>query len=342
VSEGGPMCALFSATYPSRTSALVMYGSYARWLHASDHPWAPTLEYHERALQAYETGWGTSIGLRHFAPSVARDEVFRERWGRFLRAAASPGAASALLRMNIQIDVCAVLPTIRVPTLVLHRAGDKLIDVRCGRYLASRIDGAKYVELPGDDHLFWIGDGDALVDEIEEFLTGVRHVPHSDRVLATVVFTDIVGSTERAAALGDAKWRELLQRYHECARHEVAMFHGKEIDTAGDGFFATFDGPARGVRCACAIRDAVASLGLEIRAGVHTGECEMAGGKVSGIAVHTGARVAAAAHGGEVLVSSTVRDLVAGSGLRFVDRGAHALKGIAGEWRLFAAEPNAG
>lgn len=339
VSEGGPMCALFSATYPSRTRALVTYGSYARWLHANDHPWTPTLEDHERALQAYETGWGTSIGLRHMAPSVARDEACRERWGRFLRAAASPGAAMALLRMNIRIDVCPILPTIDVPTLVLHRTGDKLIDVRCGRYLAANIPGAKLVELPGDDHLPWYGDSDALADEIEEFLTGVRQVPHGNRALATVVFTDIVGSTEHAAALGDAKWRELLQRYHERARREVALFHGKEVDTAGDGFFATFDGPARGVRCACAIRDAVAPLGLEVRGGVHTGECEMAGGKVSGIAVHTGARVAAVARGGEVLVSSTVRDLVAGSGLRFVDRGLHTLKGIAGEWRLFGAEP---
>lgn len=339
VSEGGPMCALFAATYPERTSALIMYGTYARWVRDPDYPWAPTREDHERAFGAYEQGWGTAIGLRFFAPSVAKDEAFRQWWAHFLRVAASPGAAIALYRMNIEIDVRHVLPTIRVPTLILHRSGDKLIDVGCGRYVAKSVAGAKYVELPGEDHLWWIGDSDAIVDEIEEFLTGVRHAPQSDRVLATALFIDIVGSTERAAALGDSEWRELLGAYHALTRREVGRFRGNEVDTAGDGFFATFDGPARAVRCACSIRDAVAQLGIEIRAGLHTGECEVSGPKVTGIAVHIGARVASKAGAGEVLVSSTVKDLVAGSGLCFADRGLHELKGVPSEWRLFCAEP---
>lgn len=342
VSEGGPMCALFAATYPERTSALIMYGSYARWVREPDYPWAPTREDHERAFEAYEQGWGTAIGLRFFAPSVAKDEIFRERWAHFLRVAASPGAAISLYRMNIEIDVRHVLPTIRVPTLILHRSGDKLIDVGCGRYMAKSVVGAKYVELHGEDHLWWVGDSDAIVDEIEEFLTGMRHSPQTDRALATILFTDIVGSTELATALGDSRWNDLLQSYYALVRRNVTSFRGKEVDTAGDGFFATFDGPARAVRCACAIRDAVTHLGIEIRAGVHTGECEISGGKASGIAVHIGARVAAKAGGGEVLVSSTVRDLVAGSGLHFADHGTHALKGVGGEWRLFAAEPRGG
>lgn len=338
VSEGGPMSALFAATHPERISALIMYGTYARWVREPDYPWAPTREDHERAFEAYEQGWGTAIGLRFFAPSVAKDETFRDSWARFLRIAASPGAAIALYRMNIEIDVRHVLPTIRVPTLVLHRSGDKLIDVGCGRYVAQNITGAKFVELPGEDHLFWVGDSDSIVNEVEEFLTGVRHRPQPDRALATILFTDISGSTERAAALGDSRWNELLQNYYTLVRREVSSHRGKEVDTAGDGFFATFNGPARAVRCACAIRDAVVRLGIEIRAGLHTGECEITGSKIAGIAVHIGARVASKADAGEVLASSTVRDLVAGSGLQFSDRGLHELKGVPGEWRLFRAE----
>ena len=239
--------------------------------------------------------------------------------------------------MLLDTDVRSVLPTIRVPTLVTHRAGDRATRVGGGRYLAEQIPGAKYVELIGIDHFPWVGDADAVLDEVEEFLTGVRHGPEPDRVLATVMFTDIVGSTELAAAVGDRRWRTVLDRFYEETRKYLTIFRGREVDTAGDGFFATFDGPARGIRCACAIRDAVADLEISIRAGLHTGECEVLGDKVSGIAVHLGARVAGRAEANEVLVSTTVKDLVAGSGLEFVDRGAHALKGIPGEWRLFAA-----
>jgi class 3 adenylate cyclase len=243
----------------------------------------------------------------------------------------------ALRRMNGQIDLRPVLPAIRVPTLILHRSGDRDSSVEEGRYLAARIPGAKFVELRGIDHLPWVGDQDAILDEVEEFLTGVRQGPEPDRVLATVMFTDIVSSTERAAELGDQGWRHLLESYYGVVRRELARFRGREIDTAGDGFLATFDGPARGIRCACTTRDAVRTLGIKIRAGLHTGECEVMGDKLVGIAVHIGARVAAMAEPDEVIVSSTVKDLVSGSGLHFVERGTHPLKGVPGEWRLFAA-----
>lgn len=335
-SEGGPMCALFAATYPARTSALIMGGSYARRTWAPDYPWAPTPEEHQSFLEKCQREWGGPVGLEIRAPSVARDERFRQWWARYLRMSASPGANLALLRMNAEIDIRHVLPAIRVPTLVLHSVGDPGIDVRGGRYLGEKIPGAKYVELPGNDHLPWLSDAEAILDEVEEFLTGVRHGAEPDRVLATVLFTDIVRATERAAALGDRRWRDLLDSHHALVRRELARFRGREVDTTGDGFLATFDGPARAIRCACAVSEGARELDLEIRAGLHTGECELIGDKVGGIAVHIGARVAASASPGEVLVSSTVKDLVAGSGLRFVDRGVHALKGVPGEWRLFA------
>ncbi len=238
--------------------------------------------------------------------------------------------------MNTEIDVRDVLPVIHAPTLVLHRAGDRDVNVEEGRWIAARIPGAKYVELDGDAHTLWAGDTDAIVDEVEDFLTGVRRGPEPHRVLATVLFTDVVASTERAAELGDRRWRELLEQHHAVVRRELERYHGREVDTAGDGVFATFDGPARAIRSARAIVAALGEIGLEIRAGLHTGECELLGEKVAGVAVHTGARVAAEARGGEVLVSQTVKDLVAGSGIEFEDRGAHVLKGITGEWRLYA------
>jgi class 3 adenylate cyclase len=335
ISEGGPMSFLFAATYPERTIAVVAYASYAKWIRDMDYPWAPTRERHEEVAAIYERRWGEPMAVGTFAPSMRGDEAFGRRWARFMRAAASPAAAVALYRMNIEIDVRHVLPAIRVPALLLHRTGDRVMDVGGSRYMAQRIPGARLAELPGDDHIYWLGDWQAIVGEIEEFLTGVRHDVEPDRVLATVLFTDIVGSTERAAALGDARWRDLLVSHHGVIRQELARFRGREIDTAGDGFFATFDGPARAIRCACAAADALRRLGLEVRAGLHTGECELMGNRVSGIAVHIGARVAGLAAPGEVLVSSTVKDLVAGSGLRFADRGAHGLKGVPGEWRLF-------
>jgi class 3 adenylate cyclase len=336
ISEGGPMCALFAATYPARTSALVMYGTYAKYIRDAEYPWAPTREDHEAAFAAYEKGWGTPIGLKVMAPSVAGDERWRQWWARYLRVAASPGAGVALYRMNIEIDVRHVLPTIRVPTLILHRTGDRLMDSGGARYIAGRIPGARYVEQPGVDHIPWLGDADALIGEIQEFLTGVRPTSDVDRILATVMFVDIVGSTEQAAALGDARWRDLLANYHERVGREITRFRGRVIDTAGDGVFASFDGPARAIRCASAIVSAVKPLGIAVRSGLHTGECEVIGEKIGGIAVHIGARVAAMASSGEVLVSHTVRDLVAGSGIRFGDRGTHVLKGVPGGWPLFA------
>jgi class 3 adenylate cyclase len=251
--------------------------------------------------------------------------------------AASPTAVLALLRMNYEIDVRCALATVAVPTLVLHRTSDKAIPVEHGRYVAERIRGAKYVELPGNDHSPWAGDADAILDEVQAFLTGARRGPDPDRVLATVLFTDIVDATKRAAEIGDRSWKQLLEHHHFIVRQQLDQYRGREIDTAGDGFLAVFDGPARAVRCGRAIADAVKSLGIQIRVGVHTGECELMGEKLGGMAVHIGARVAAQAAPDEILVSSTVKDLVVGSGLSFESRGVHQLKGVPGEWALLAA-----
>ena len=338
-SEGGNLAVLFAATFPDRTAALVTAGIYAKRVWSEDYPWAPTPEEREREIAQVEQEWGSNMDVEHYAPSVVGDEGFSSRLATYFRRSASPGAAAALLRMNTRIDIRDVLPTIRVPTLVLHRTGDRDTNVEEGRWIASRIPGARFVELPGDDHMPWVGDVDGLVDVVEEFLTGVRPAPEedADRVLATVLFTDVVGSTERAAALGDREWARLLERHHEVVRAELARFRGREVDTAGDGFLAWFDGPARAVRCALAATAAVQPLGLELRAGVHTGECELVGRSLRGIAVHTGARIAAHAGAGEVLVSRTVTDLVAGSGLLFEPRGEVELKGVPGSWRLYAA-----
>jgi class 3 adenylate cyclase len=333
ISEGSPMSALFAATYPERTSAIVLYGSFIGFTGLR-----PTDEQLQVFLNAIEQSWGRGIGLPIFAPSRADDQPFKQWWARYQRLAASPGAAVALFRMNFEIDIRHVLPVVRVPALVLHQSGDRAVPVDWDRYVAQRIPGARYVELPGTDHWPWFGDSDAVLDEVQEFLTGVRPAPEPDRVLATVLFTDIVGSTQRAAELGDRRWHDLLDSYYALARRELGRFRGREVKTTGDGFLATFDGPARGIRCACAVSDAAEQLGLPIRAGLHTGECEVMGEDVGGIAVHIGARVAAEAAAGEVLVSSTVKDLVAGSGIGFEDRGPHRLKGVPEEWRLFAVE----
>ncbi len=332
-SEGGSLGALFAATYPERTTALVLYAANAR------HPAHDlTAEQLQPILDAFERSWGQGMALPMWAPSRADDPQLKEWGARFERLGASPGAAVALFRMAAAIDIRHVLPAIRVPTLILHRTGDQALPVMDSRYMAEQIPGAKYVELPGIDHWWFVGDSDAILDEIQEFLTGVRPGPEPDRVLATVLFTDIVGSTQRAAELGDRRWHDLLDSYYGLARRELGRSRGREIKTTGDGFLATFDGPARGIRCACAVSDSVGQLGLAIRAGLHTGECEMMGEDVGGIAVHIGARVVAEATAGEVLVSSTVKDLVAGSGIGFEDRGHHALKGVPDEWRLFAVE----
>jgi class 3 adenylate cyclase len=338
-SEGGPMCALFAATYPLRTTALIMQGSYARRTRTPDYPWGPTPEALHEWMERCRRDWGGPLGFDERWPSSADDERARQWWARLLRMGASPGANLALQQMNAEMDVRHALPAIRVPALILHSSGDRSFPAAGSHFIAQQIPGAKFVELPGRDHLAWGEDGDAILDEIEEFLTGVRHVPEPDRILATVLFTDIVGSTEKAATLGDRRWRDLLEGHHRVVRQELGRFRGREIDTSGDGFLATFDGPARAVRCARAVSEGVRALGLEVRAGLHTGEVELLGQKISGLAVHIGARVAGAAGPGEVLVSSTVRDLVAGSGLRFQDRGVQPLKGVPGDWHLFAVEP---
>jgi class 3 adenylate cyclase len=336
-SEGGNLAVLYAATYPERTRALVTTGMFAARVRSPDYPWAPTPEQRERTIEQLEREWGTSGPLVDLVPSRADDRAFMERFAAYTRRSASPGAAAALMRMNTHIDVRAVLPTITVPTLVIHHTDDRDASVEEGRWIAAQIPGARFLELPGEDHLPWAGDQDRLLDEVEEFLTGTRTAREPDRVLATVLFTDLVGSTQRAAELGDRRWRELLDAHEAAVRRELVRFGGREVDTAGDGVFATFDGPARAIRAACAIRDSVRGLGLELRAGLHTGECELTNGKVRGIAVHTGARVAALAGPGEVLVSSTVHDLVAGSGISFEERGEHELKGVPGTWRVYAA-----
>lgn len=333
-SEGGPMSLLFASTYPDRTQALVLQASYPMRRWAPDFPWGVTPEQQTVFADLVEREWGKGgdVGVRN--PQASAREV--QWFANLCRMSASPGAALALLKMNFEIDVRSVLPTIQVPTLILHRSGDQRVDVGCARYMAERIPGAKYVELPGDNHTWFYGDADPIVDAVEEFLTGSHPTAEPDRVLATVLFTDIVGSTEQAAGLGDRRWHELLDEHDRLVRSLIERARGRLVKHTGDGVLATFDGPARAARCAVAITQAVRALGLEVRAGVHTGEVELMGDDIGGIAVHTGARVAAEAGPGEVLVSSTVRDLVAGSGIAFEDRGVRALKGVPGEWRLYA------
>ncbi len=336
-SEGGAMCALFAATYPERTQALVMVGSSARTRWAPDYPIGATDDEIEDLERLVLEHWGADAVrtlLQQLAPSIADDEELVEAHTRAALRAASPAAAAALTRMSAMIDIRLLLPAIRVPTMVLYRADEVLAEA--SRYLGEHIPGARVVELPGTDHMPWLGDQAAVLDEIEEFLTGIRPHPALDRVLATVLFTDIVGSTELVADLGDRRWHDVLEQHNALVRRELDRFRGRELSTAGDGFLATFDGPARAVACAVSIRDAAKALGLQIRFGLHTGELELAGSDIRGIAVHTGARVAAKAGPGEVLASSTVRDLVAGSGLEFEDRGSHELKGVPGEWHLYA------
>jgi pimeloyl-ACP methyl ester carboxylesterase len=335
-SEGGPLAALFAATHPERTVALVTAGIFAKRVWSPDYPWAPKPEARAKEIEELERNWGTDADVEHLAPSAARDEAFRDRLAAYFRRSASPGAAAALIRMNTGIDVCDVLPTISVPSLVLHRTGDLDASVEEGRWIAERIPGAEFVELPGDDHLPWAGDQDQLLDEVERFLTGRRPPAVPDRVLATVLVTDIVGSTERAAELGDRRWRELLEQHYALVRGQLSELGGEEVDTAGDGFLATFEGPGRAIRAAMEIAERTGTLGIPIRAGVHTGECERIGGKIGGIAVHIAARIGAAARPGEVLVSRTVKDLIAGSGIVLEDRGAQSLKGVPDEWHLFA------
>jgi pimeloyl-ACP methyl ester carboxylesterase/DNA-binding winged helix-turn-helix (wHTH) protein len=337
VSEGGPMCSLFAATYPEKTLALVMIGTYAKRVSDDDYPWAPTAEERQHFFNEMREHWGGPVGLEERAPSVASDPQFREWWATYLRMGASPGAALALTEMNAAIDVRKVLPTIRVPTLVIHRTGDETLKIEEGRYVAKHIPGAKLVELPGNDHLPFVGDQESILDEVEEFLTGVRHQPEPDTVLATILYMRIVNSDEHMARLGSDRWDELLRRLRTHIQKEIEWFRGREVDMVGDRPLAIFDGPARAIRAACAISQYASRLDIKMRAGLHTGECEMTDGKVTGVATEICLEVANHAGPDEIVVSSTVKDLVAGSGIEFVDKGPHKLAGISGEWRLFAA-----
>jgi class 3 adenylate cyclase/pimeloyl-ACP methyl ester carboxylesterase len=334
--EGGAMAALFAATHPERTKALILYEGQPRMSWAPDYHWAMRAEDREAYVRnGGLENWGDGSRLVSLSPSSAGNARLIQWFGRFERLAASPGWAAKLMLMNGQVDVRAVLGSIQVPTLVMHRAEADFIDVRHSRYLAEHIPGARFIELPGRDTLF--GDDAMELDEIEEFLTGARHQPDPERILATVMFSDIVDSTRRAAELGDRRWRELLESVERGVVRELQRFRGRAVKTMGDGFLATFDGPARAIRCATAIREAAKSqFGLEVRTGLHTGEIEVIGDDVGGIAVHIGARVGGMAKGGEVLVSGTVKDLVVGSGIEFEDRGEQELKGVPGEWHLWA------
>jgi len=338
VSEGGPMSTLYAATYPGRVSGLILFGTFARMLAAPDFPPGISEAALDRWGEIVRRDWGKAVALDVWAPSRVRDREFERWWARLLRHGTSPSGAIALMDLYREMDVRAILPAIDVPTLVLHRAGDRMVPAAQGRYLAESIPGARCVELPGEDHLPFAGDLDAMLDEVEEFLVGSRGAGESERALATVLFTDIVGSTAKAAEVGDRDWRALLERHDAAVRRQLALHRGREVKTMGDGFLATFDGPARAIRCARAVQDEVAGLGIEVRAGIHTGEVELIGDDVGGMAVNIGARIGALADAGEVLVSSTVRELVVGSGLEFEERGVERLKGAPGEWRLFAID----
>ena len=331
MSEGASLAALFAATYPERSPGLIVYGATP---HQISDP-----ERRERYIEKITEIWGTvevaEDDMRVFSPSVLHEPGRGEWTARWIRYSSTPGAFAALIRMNAEIDIRHVLPAIHVPTLILHRVGDRAIKIEAGRKFTA-IPGSKFIELPGIDHYPWIGDMDSVLAEIQKFVGGIVEEAAFERVLATVLFTDIVGSTERAVELGDRKWRELLERHHAIVRAHLSRFRGRELDTAGDGFLASFDGPARAIRCATAVSKALREQGVDVRAGLHTGECEIVGNKLGGISVHIGARVASQAGPGEVLVSSTVKDLVAGSGISFEDRGSAELKGVPGEWRLFA------
>jgi pimeloyl-ACP methyl ester carboxylesterase/DNA-binding CsgD family transcriptional regulator len=335
ISEGAAMCALFAATYPERTRALVTIGGFARRSWAPDYPWGATDEERQSFLDQIERGWGGPVALARRAPSRATDERVRQWWATFLRLSASPGAAAVLTRMNMEIDIRHVLPTIRVPTLIIHRTDDLAIPVEGSRHMAERISGARYVELSGRDHLPFVGDQDAILDEVEHFLTGVRPTRAPDRMLATVLVSEICGATEAAARLDDVRWRDIRESFTALVRQELVEFRGREVRTTDIGFLATFDSPARAILCACTIVGRARSAEIDVRSGLHAGECEIVGHEVAGVAVHLAARVMAHAEPGDVVVTHTVKDLVAGVNIGFQDLGDHPLKGITGEWRLY-------
>ena len=334
ISEGGSLSALFAATHPERTQALIIYGGFARF-----SSWLPTQEALESLIQYIDTDWGSGEGwLDIVAPTKEGDLAFQQWWGKFERLGASPAAAITLIRMNSQIDITEILPSINVPTLVIHRKNDRVVNVEAGRFLAERIPGAKYAELSGTDHLPFVGENpDRILDEMEHFLTGETSAPSVERVLATVVFTDIVGSTEKAQTLGDRAWGDLQDLHDKAVRRELERFGGNEVKWTGDGFLAAFDRPARAIQCALTIVNTVKPLGLEVRAGIHTGEVDFVMNDIRGIAVHIASRVADLANAGDVVVSRTVKDLVAGSGIDFQDYGTHELKGVPDPWTLYRA-----
>ena len=333
VSEGGPMCSLFAATYPEKTSALVMIGTYAKRIKDEDYPWGVSLDDREAFFEMMKRDWGKPVGIEERAPSMAYDEEFRQWWATYLRMGASPGAAVALTKMNAEIDVRNVLPTIRVPTLVIHRSGDLCLKVEEGRYVAEQIPACKYVELGGIEHLPFVGEQEEILEEIEEFLTGVRHAEEHDRVLATVMSVKIVDP--EAHALEISNWQRLIERSSVYVRRQIELFKGREVAYDENGILATFDGPARAIRCAVAITDSANRLGLRVKTGLHTGECDVIGDKYSGFAVNLAENIANEAELGEVLVSRTVKDLVAGSGLNFQERGQKIFAEPQGKWRLF-------
>ena len=337
VSEGAPMSALFAASHPERTQALIMYGSYAKGIADEDYPWAPEQVQVDLGGEMIEEEWGTGVLLEVYAPSMLGDRDFVRWWTQYQRQAASPGMARAVAQLAAEVDIRDVLPAIKVPTLVLHRSEDLLWPVEGARFVAEQIEGARFVECEGMDHFPFVGDSEALFSEIESFLTGSQHATSPERQLLTVLFTDIVDSTQQGAELGDRRWRNLLEGHDDVVREQLTRFRGREVKTTGDGFLAVFDGPARGIACAREIAAAVRPLGIEVRAGLHTGECEIRGDDIAGITVNIGARISALAGAGEVLVSGTVKDLVVGSDIEFEPRGSHPLKGVPGEWSVFAA-----
>ena len=338
VSEGGPMCSLFAATYPDRTSALVMIGTYAKRIRDDDYPWAPTNEQREAFFELMQRDWGQPVGIEERAPSMADDPDFREWWATYLRMGASPGAAVALTKMNAEIDVRDVLPSIRVPTLVIHRTGDMCLKVEEGRYVASRIPGAKYVEFDGIDHLPFVGEQGEILDEIEQFVTGVRFAGEYDRVLATVMHIKIVDHETEAKRRGRDEWQALFERSSEYVHRQLELFKGKQVSYDENGVLAVFDGPARAIRCAAAITESAVRLGVQVKTGLHTGECDLADGRYSGFAVELAKKIAAISGDGNILVSRTVKDLVAGSGLVFEELGMKSFDGVDGEWRLFSVK----
>jgi pimeloyl-ACP methyl ester carboxylesterase len=338
ISEGGPTCLLFAARHPERVRSLALYGTTPRFKRAPDFPWGFDPELYPALLEHMEAGWGEGSLLELFAPSLAGDASIRSAWGRFQRVSASPSMARAVMEALLDIDVRDVLPEIRVPTLVVHRRDERAVRLGCAEYLAEKVPGAKLVVLEGTDHFPFFGDTDDLFDEIEEFFTGTRASAEPDRAFAVLLFVDIVDSTERARTLGDRRWRDLLDAFRAAVRKQLSRFGGREVDTAGDGFFTAFDVPTQAIRCARALREGVSALGIELRMGLHAGECERIEGKLAGMAVHIAARVVGEAAPGEILTSSTLKDLLAGSSFSFAERGARQLKGVPGEWRLYAVE----